>query len=217
MTLFLSPFVGKSICAPQNLLTRLWEQIHSHTPQNVLPRFHQNLQSSESDFQIWLLHYGGFVWLVWLLISVLKNLFVTILMPYQLNSPSKFTCSVEEVSKSLELKDTAFSFLVKFPHSIRHSPYYFQPRMNMLTQPLKIPRPALRAALIKSVISRGINKHFFLCLLHCIANHPTIIMLTPPPPLPSDRSSQIRNILYLYFNHQHPVPFLVLNKCLLTQ
>ena len=142
-------------------------------------------------------------------------------MPYRLNGPSKFTCSMEEFCfffpKNLELKDTAFSFLAKFPYSIRHSPYYFQPGVNMLTQPLKIPRPALTAALIKSVISRSINKHFFLCLLHCIANHTTIIMLTPPPPLPSDRSSQIRNILYLCLNHQHPVPFLVLNKCLLTQ
>ena len=190
MTLFLSPFVGKSICAPQNLLPRLC------SPDSIRIFSHLNL----------ILKFGFFImvvlfWLVWLLISVLKNLFVTILMPYHLNSPSKFTCSIEEVSKTLELKDTAFLFLVKFPHSIRHSPYYFQPRMNMLTQPLKIPRPALRAALIKSVISRGINKHFFLCLLHCIANHPTIITLTPPPPLSSDRSSQIRNILYLYFNH----------------
>lgn len=124
MTLFLSPFVGKSICAPQNLLPRLWEQIHSHTPQNVLPRFHQNLQSSESDFEIWLLHYDGFVWLVWLLISVLKNLSVTILMPYHLNGPSKFTCSMEELfffSKKLGIE--GYSFLVLSKVSSQHQTF----------------------------------------------------------------------------------------------
>lgn len=187
MTLFLSPFVGNSM-----RFLRIYPQIvgvdSSHTPQNMLPRFHPNLQSFKSDFELWLLHYGGFFRLVWLLISVLKNLFVTLLMPYHLNSSFKIYM-FHRSFKTLELKDTAFSFLAKFPHALDILLITSNQGMNMLTQPLKIHAPALRAALIKSVISRGINKHFFLCLLHCIANHPTIIMLTPPPPLPSDRSS----------------------------
>ena len=52
---FFNDLISLSICWKEYLCSP------ESTPQIVLPRFHQNLQSSESDFEIWLLHYGGFV------------------------------------------------------------------------------------------------------------------------------------------------------------
>lgn len=61
------------LCSPESTPQIVGVDSLPHSPE-CAPRFHQNLQSSESDFEIRLLHYDGFVWLVWPLISVLKNL-----------------------------------------------------------------------------------------------------------------------------------------------